>query len=90
MPKYRVLRAFGLQGGGTAMMGTVVELTAAEAKPLAKLKKPAIGLYFEDEDETEEEEQPKPLSQPRRAGRKRPRKQSEVEAAANETVSDGE
>ena len=55
MNTYRVLRAFAyLDADGKraqAALGSVVELSAAEAKPLAKIK--AIGLHFEDDDEDE-------------------------------------
>ena len=62
MPTYKVLRAFGYEGG-TAREGTTVEIDVDLAKKLAKMKPPAVGLAFDDDDE---EDKPV-LTKPRRA-----------------------
>ncbi len=76
--KYMVLRGFGRKDANgndeTVLHDTVVELTDAEAKPLAKMKPPAIAVYFEDDDEDEDALEPVEQPVPLKRGRGRPRK----------------
>ena len=83
MTKYRVLRAFAyLDDDGNRVqtkLGSVVELSAATAKPLAKIN--AIGLYFEDD----EDDAPAPAPESRASKRaKRTRKPEPKEEAVED------
>ena len=87
MTKYRVLRAFAyLDDDGKRVqtkLGSVVELSAATAKPLAKIN--AIGLYFEDDDE---DDAPAPESRAAKRAKRTRKPEPKEEAVEDAPVQD--